>query len=70
MAGNGTVYRLDSDPRERRGRGNIPAPEELRARVQNAVPVSNAEPKFDDETRRALEALGYLDPGESDGKTP
>jgi arylsulfatase A-like enzyme len=59
--GRGREFRLDEDPLEQRGLGGAALPEALRgaAEASGAAPV---EPRsVDEETRRALEALGYVD---------
>jgi len=56
----GTRYRLDDDPDERRGVEQPGLPATLRAELagENTVPRKRV---LDDEARRALEALGYLE---------
>lgn len=56
--GRGLEFQLDLDPLEQRGTVRIGLPEALRS----AVDAAPAEPRVvDEETRRALEALGYAD---------
>jgi arylsulfatase A-like enzyme len=56
--GEGLGYRLEADPREQQG-APLPAPAELGPALRGGEP---APPLLDAESRRALEALGYLEP--------
>jgi choline-sulfatase len=56
--GNGQAYRLDQDAGEHAAVEVPAAPDELLSRLADAV--SARERVLDDETRKALEALGYL----------
>ena len=60
--GGGLAYRLDADPREAGSRPE-PRPERLGKQLAAARERQAAEPALDEESRRALEALGYLGPG-------
>jgi arylsulfatase A-like enzyme len=56
--GRGLEFRLDRDPLEQSGKPRLGLPEAL----ESAVAAAPAEPRaLDEETRRALEALGYVD---------
>ncbi len=59
--GRGREFLLDRDPLEQGGTVQVRLPEALRSAV-DALDAKAAEPRaVDEETRRALEALGYLD---------
>jgi arylsulfatase A-like enzyme len=59
-AGSGTTYRLDTDPREREGAPAAEPPAAI-AGLDAAARAAPAVPQLDAESRRALEALGYLE---------
>jgi arylsulfatase A-like enzyme len=60
----GTVYALDADPRERLGEP-ASAPEGItRLEAAGQAAGATAVQDLDEESRRALEALGYLDDGD------
>ena len=59
--GRGVRFSLDADPREAEGELEPDPPEPLREVVATAGAAPDRPPVLDDETRRALEALGYLE---------
>jgi arylsulfatase A-like enzyme len=59
--GRGRAFRLDEDPLEQKGTVQAGLPEALRGAVDASHAVPREPPVLDDEARRALEALGYLD---------
>ena len=62
-AAYGKVYALDSDPGERAGRSGKLAPEALRSALRRGDSRdARTIPDPDPQVRRALEALGYVDP--------
>ena len=61
LAGPGREFRLDIDPHERGGE-EAAAPAAITAIANAARAQSKAAPDLDAETRRGLEALGYLKP--------
>jgi arylsulfatase A-like enzyme len=58
--GSGTRYRLDDDPRERSGAASPELPASIRAQLEGEI-ATPQERALDEEARRALEALGYLE---------
>ncbi|MEN8183655.1 MAG: hypothetical protein ABFS46_14090, partial [Myxococcota bacterium] len=61
LSGAGQTYRLDDDPREAAGVASEQAPETLRARTAGKLGSGPQQQQLDDESLRALEALGYLE---------
>ncbi len=62
-SGSGEVYALDSDPGERAGRSGKPAPDALVSAFESeGSKEGRTAPDPDPEVRRALEALGYIEP--------
>ena len=59
LAGDGTVFRLDADARERSGREDAAVPESLRSVAAGEWQAKGR--VLDAESREALEALGYLE---------
>jgi len=59
--GQGRAFRLDEDPLEQVGTARVGVPEALRGAVDAADAAPAEPPVLDDEARRALKALGYLD---------
>jgi len=59
--GKGREFRLDQDPLEQVGRVRVGLPEALQSAVERLEDAPAEPPLLDDEVRRALEALGYLD---------
>jgi len=59
--GRGREFRLDEDPLEQRAKLRVGLPEALRAAAEASDAARAEPPVLDEEARRALEALGYLD---------
>ena len=59
LDGTGKIFALDRDPGERSG-NRAPPPDALRETVNGPTPQASQD--LDDQSRRALEALGYLEP--------
>jgi hypothetical protein len=59
--GRGREFRLDEDPGEQDGRVGSGLPEALRSAVEAGEATPGESRLLDEEARRALEALGYLD---------
>jgi arylsulfatase A-like enzyme len=59
--GRGREFRLDADPREQGGVVRVGLPESLRSAVEASGAMPSEPRALDEETRRALEALGYVD---------
>jgi arylsulfatase A-like enzyme len=59
--GRGREFRLDEDPLEQGGTVRVGLPEPLRSAVEASGATPAEPPVLDEETRRALEALGYVE---------
>jgi hypothetical protein len=59
--GRGREFQLDEDPLEQRGKPRVGLPEALGSAVEASDATPAEPPVLDEEARRALEALGYVD---------
>jgi hypothetical protein len=62
LAAPGGRFALEADPREARPEPDARVPAALHAALAGADRDAAEAPLLDDESRRALEALGYLEP--------
>jgi arylsulfatase A-like enzyme len=62
LAAPGARFALEADPREARPEPDARVPAALHAALAGADRDAAQAPRLDDEARRALEALGYLEP--------